>query len=206
MKFLPLVFFLCCGPVSHAQFLIDTVSTVEITAKGSKPVKRFSTFNRRLFGAGTHQFVRSKSGYFPSPVAVKFINPRGRHSVRVDSVAVKSTELDTAYVRLHLALFQGGKLLKLSPAGDIQRKGKVSTFQPLENLEIPPGESYVAFWFDLKEVYPFYVYTTKSVQGYYYSYNSERDEFSLLDPGDAPTMAPQIIIYYTTLWDATDVQ
>ena len=212
-KMLQIIFLVSFCGSSHAQFMIDTLDAIII--KSSKSLKKpsfFSTFTANIsfrnsaFGVTSIEpDTTERTFIFPNAIQVQ--NTKGV-KVRLDSILIKSSPLDTSEINIKLNVYASNKLFSSSNVKFLRRKGNVSTAIFDTPLFLPPETSYLGFSFvsksgfsTLKSEYDhFSFYTNKKIPGYLYSYNRERDEFKLLEYGDMPPITcPQIKLYYTKM-------
>lgn len=198
--------FLVCQFRLQAQFMVDTVSTVEITGIKSTKKVSFSTFTSKVSLSGSHfgyttteQDTSIKERI--APVAIQVSNTKGV-KVRLDSILVKSTPFDTNKTIVTLNIYSGNKLYNAAKMKLIRTDGKVSTAYFDTPIFLPEDTSYIGFTIITKDNanFPFTFYTNAKLKGYFYSYNKERDEFRLLNHDDMPRITcPQIQLYYTRM-------
>lgn len=198
------LFLLTCQFQVQAQFMVDTLSPVEITSK--KNIKRvsFSTFTSKISLSGSH-FGYTTTEQDTSveerviPVAIQVQNKKG-DIVRLDSMLIKSTFFDTTKTTITLNIYATGKRYKSSRIILMKTDGKASTVYFASPVYLPPDTSYIGFTVTTRDNFSFSFYTNKKIQGYLYSYNQAHDEFRLLHYKDMPRVTcPQIQLYYTKI-------
>jgi hypothetical protein len=190
--------------ISHAQFMLDTLPAVVI--KSSRPKRpALSTFTNKI-SLNNSSFTLSKSyensseTEFILPNAIQILNTQGT-KVRLDSMLIKSSPLDTGKIIFTLNIFTANKLFSKSRVRFANIHEPVSTVLFDHDVYLPTETSYIGFSYVTKANYRFSLYTNKKVPGYLYSYNKERDEFKLLtfDHGVRPLNCPQVELYYTVV-------
>jgi hypothetical protein len=205
-KLLPLIIILSLFNLrSYSQFMVDTLDVVEI--KDSKKIKKpnFSTFttsvslNNSSFGL-SKSYQDSSVREFILPNAIQVQNTKGIR-VRLDSMLIKCSIIDTSKLIFSLNIFAANKLFSSSQVRFSNRQGKVNTVLFDNDVYLPAETAYIGFSYIAKDNYHLSLYTNKKVPGYLYSYNKERDEFKLIkfDHDVPPLTCPQIKLYYTKM-------
>jgi hypothetical protein len=195
------LFFFSTGQL-HAQFMVDTIGTVEITGKREAKKTSFSTFTAKvsLHNAQFGFTNIEKDTLIRERVlanAIQIQNTKAAR-VRLDSMLVKSTPFDTTKVTVMLNIYAAGKRYSSAKVKLVKSKGKLSTLYFDTPVFLPAGTSYLGFTIITKAGFYFSFYTNTRLKGHLYAYNKERDEFTLLSLEDVPPITcPQIQLYYT---------
>jgi|GEM_PF-1200569 len=216
-----LIMVACCLPCIHsfAQFNVDTaltidtvstmdtvltMDTVEVTTlrKNSRHGV-FSTFsntllNRTVFSLNENG-NNTQTGAHNFPVCLSVQN---RYSlVRMDSLYLKGTAMDTGKINMIFRIFNNDTLYSYSRPGRIIRSHHTNVIVFEKELYFPKGLSYCSFEFEVKENIPFRFFCNRKIKGFWYNYNSVTGEFRILnmDESGPQTGSPQMKLFYTVI-------
>lgn len=127
-KRLLLFFFLISSCTVKGQFKIDTLSEVNITSKRISAKPFFSTFSKRLFFKNqlldftSVNYRKDSIDEFIYPIVIQVEN-NTNHKIKLDSLLIKSTNIDTSKVTIFFEVFQSGKRVSISKL-KIANRGK----------------------------------------------------------------------------------
>jgi len=193
--------FTCCCYTSQAQFNADTLQTIEINGLKITKQPEFSTFTTSVSLNSTHiTFLNRRADSvardFVLPVAIRVQNTKGI-KLRLDSMLIKSTRIDTGKLIFTLNIYAANKLFSAAPARFTNIRGKVATVLFDREIFLPTETSYLGFSYTTTDNYNFALYTNRKLPGHIYYYSKDRDEFGLtpLSDNPPPITCPQVKLY-----------
>ncbi|RYG53681.1 MAG: hypothetical protein EOO01_03710 [Chitinophagaceae bacterium] len=206
-KLMQTAILVCSSLISHAQFNADTLATIEVNGVRTTKKPDFSTFTNKLSLNSTHvTFLNhqadSISRDFVLPVAIRVQNTKGV-KLRLDSMLIKSTRIDTGKLIFTLNVYSANKLFSAATATFTNIRGNVATVLFDRQIYLPIETCYLGFSYVTRDHYNFALYTSRKFPGYIYYYSKDRDEFGLtpFEDNPPPISCPQVKLYYTKLLD-----
>jgi hypothetical protein len=173
----------------------------------SKPF--LSTFGKKLIKReGSNHVNLSEQGknkhyYYPAGLVIQNNTP---YKIKIDSLLVKCSSIDTHQAQLYANVFQQQQRIQLTPLLIGNQADTVKTFYADSTLLLPKGLSYLGFSFEGTGEFTIDFYCTfkKSTIGVLYIYKEWEDEFKdvvadIKTSEKYKVSTPQVKIYYSKM-------